>query len=279
MARRVGRVPLIGKSDITSLLNRKAVRGTLRGGVQGRGLRPRRPISYVVKAVLPCALFLGVFLVLLGQAGNFLAKSDPQRPADAALVFSGDPGYERTKEAVKLYKEQWVKKIVLTGSGGPGDGALSLRGVAVREGVRPEDILLENRSTSTYTNLLNSREIILSQGFTSVLLVSSPYHLRRVWALARRVFQNDTVHFMCHPVSHSYWRPDKWWEQSWERRVLAREYVRLAAFWLFGAYDRTHGGFLWTRFLSKLADAGHAGYQNAIIDRPYRRGDMERDRT
>ena len=195
-----------------------------------------------------CVVFLilaGASIAFLSQAGRFLVREDPIVKADAVLVFSGDPYYERTLEAVRLYKEGWVRKIILTGRGYSGDDALYMKDVAVHKGVRAQDILLENTSTSTYTNILYTHGIIASHGFTSVTLVSSPYHLRRIWALAKRIYDEDSVRLYCHPVKKSVWSPEGWWKKAHGRRPVFQEYKKLLAYWLFGVVDQHDGGILW----------------------------------
>lgn len=191
-------------------------------------------------------LLAAVSLACMSRAGRFLVKEDPLVTADAALVFSGDPEFERTREASRLYREGWFKKLIMTGHGYSGDDSRAMKAVAVQEGVRPRDIYLEKRSASTYTNILFSRDIVRAQGFTTVALVSSPYHMRRISALVTRIYGNDGLLFICHPVRKSVWSPDGWWKTGAGRGPVIREYMKLLAYWVFGVLDRHNGGILWT---------------------------------
>ena len=59
-----------------------------------------------------------------------------------------------------------------------------MRSSEVDQGVPPEAIFLEQRSTDTYQNVTFVHDILREHGWQSVLLVSSPYHMRRallVW--------------------------------------------------------------------------------------------------
>jgi len=182
----------------------------------------------------------------LSQAARFLVKVDPLTKADAAIVFSGDPGYERTIEAARLYREGRVRKLILTGHGYGGDDARYMKKVAVGEGVLPRDIIIENSSTSTYTNILRTQEIVLSQGFTTVALVSSPYHMRRIRVLVSEIYKdNNNIGFICSPVRDSFWSPKGWWKTYNGRRPVYLEYSKLLSFWLLGIIDQNDRGIVW----------------------------------
>ena len=66
-----------------------------------------------------------------------------------AVVLAGDPDYERTRTAVRLWHEGQVSLLIMTGGEpGPGDSATSLREVAVRLGVPRGQIRMEQVSRS-----------------------------------------------------------------------------------------------------------------------------------
>lgn len=182
----------------------------------------------------------------LSQAARFLVKKDPLIKADAALVFSGDPDYERTIEASRLYREGRVRKLILTGHGYGGDDARYMKKIALREGVLSRDIIIENGSTSTFTNIAQTKEIVLSQGFTTVALVSSPYHMRRISVLVSEIYKdNNKIEFICFPVRDSFWSPKGWWKTYNGRRPVYLEYSKLLSFWLFGIHDQNDRGIVW----------------------------------
>ena len=186
------------------------------------------------------------FVGFLSQAARFLVKKDPLIKADAALVFSGDPDYERTIEASRLYREGRVRKLILTGHGYGGDDARYMKKIALREGVLSRDIIIENGSTSTFTNIAQTKEIVLSQGFTTVALVSSPYHMRRISVLVSEIYKdNNKIEFICFPVRDSFWSPKGWWKTYNGRRPVYLEYSKLLSFWLFGIHDQNDRGIVW----------------------------------
>ncbi len=117
-------------------------------------------------------------------------------PADCALVFgaavsrgsqAGPAIVRRVGEAARLYREGLVERLILTGGKGEGNQkteAEVMRGQAIRGGVQPKDIVLEENAHSTWENLLYSKN--LTSDCSSVVAVSDQYHLGRIYFLALR---------------------------------------------------------------------------------------------
>ena len=81
------------------------------------------------------------------------------------MVLAGDPDYERTRTGVRLLLAGEVRLLILTGGEpGPGDSATSLRDVAIRLGVPPERIRMEQVSRSTHESMVAVRPILEREG-------------------------------------------------------------------------------------------------------------------
>lgn len=121
------------------------------------------------------------------------------RPADAILVLGAkvkgaEPGpamERRLRRAVKLYREGYAPRIVV--SGGRRDretGAAEADIMAHyldRVGIHPDAVIRETASSDTVENLLFSSRMMKAAGLHSAVLVTSPYHLPRALWLARKV--------------------------------------------------------------------------------------------
>ena len=148
----------------------------------------------------------GVGLVLLSATlavGGLVAGYDaapPDATADAAVVLGaavwGDepsPVFAaRLDHAVDLYRAGRVRRVLLTGGAAPGGAAESAvgRAYAVQRGVLAADVAAEDRSRTTWQNLVCLRDTLASSArpsgaLPSVLVVSDPYHLRRAVSMAR----------------------------------------------------------------------------------------------
>ena len=108
--------------------------------------------------------------------------------ADAIVVFAGGVGesgrpegyQERVEQAVRLYKAQKAEHIVFSsGWVYVFPEADVMKALAVSLGVPAQAILLEENAGGTHQNVAFVRPMLSRQGWKKVLLVSSPYHMRR----------------------------------------------------------------------------------------------------
>jgi uncharacterized SAM-binding protein YcdF (DUF218 family) len=177
------------------------------------------------------AVVLVVFLGLVGLGltdfpARWLVLEDPPTRVDAAVVLAGDPSYERTRAAAELVRSGAARLLVLTGGeAGPGDSAESLREKALAWGVPEGRIRLESVSHSTRESLLAVAPILRQESVHTVALVTSPYHQRRTFLLARRVLRG--VHVFNCPARPSSWSPRAWWRDSRSRRIVITEYAKI----------------------------------------------------
>jgi uncharacterized SAM-binding protein YcdF (DUF218 family) len=139
-----------------------------------------------------------VVLFLVGIAGEiyFYDESSENQTADAGIVLGAavwgerlSPVFEeRVKHAINLYRAKRIRKIIFTGGRGNADEeteAAAAQRFAVANGVSAEDILTEDKSTSTYENLVFAKPIADANQIKTVLLVSDPLHLKRSVEIAK----------------------------------------------------------------------------------------------
>jgi uncharacterized SAM-binding protein YcdF (DUF218 family) len=187
---------------------------------------------WLLVTLAPIAIVTFVFL-LSDAPASFLVLEDRFDTVDATLVMAGDPDYERTITAARLVREGKARLFVATGGGpGPGDNAESLREKAIALGVPPERIRMEQVSRGTLESLLAVRPILLAEGATSIVLVTSPYHQRRAFQLAVRVLGPRVKVLNC-PAQPSWWSPHRWWRVQRSRWVVITEYLKLVYYTFF----------------------------------------------
>lgn len=160
-----------------------------------------------------------VYYYLLPGMASFLVFRTNLQHADVIIVLGGDS--ERLPYGVKLYKSNYSDKIIATGS---------MTGQSKKEamglGVAPKDFIQEDKATTTYENALFSRNIMLQNNFTSAIVVSSPYHMRRAAWLFDRAFNNDNITLLYSPVDNSWFKPEKWWTNKREIYTVIDEYAK-----------------------------------------------------
>ena len=126
----------------------------------------------------------------------------PQRRLNPCLVA-------RVDHAVALYKDHYAPKILMSGGNDKKDHANeaeTMKQIAIGAGVPPADILLENKSTSTYENFLFSQPILTKAGLHSIIIVTDPYHNARASLVASKFGYQYTLSA---DVESPCWEQDK----------------------------------------------------------------------
>jgi vancomycin permeability regulator SanA len=110
--------------------------------------------------------------------------------ADLAMVFAAateEDLIRRTRQGIRLYQDGYVPKLLVTGGGTLAlthPEAVRMGDLARQSGVAEADLLVESRSSNTFANARYSLELIRERGLldrlSSVILVSSEWHMRRV---------------------------------------------------------------------------------------------------
>jgi vancomycin permeability regulator SanA len=138
-------------------------------------------------------------------------KTDYRRPADAVVVLGArvyadgrlsDALADRVRTGCRLYLDGLARKLIL--SGGPGDGPVSepqaMKRMAVECGVRPEDILLDERGVNTQATVRNTEVIFSELRASRILVVSHFYHLPRI----KLAYQREGWEVYTVPAKESY---------------------------------------------------------------------------
>lgn len=200
-----------------------------------RGAGPPRRRRWLVPLVAVLLAGGALYLVrrpLLTGLGRMLVVADSMERADAAVVMGGDESAEgkRVRAAIRLYRDGWVRKIVLSGPQwgyGMYETELSLP-LALSLGVPRADLLtLPNaaRSTSQEAQLLAST--VERRGIRSLYVVTSNYHTRR----ARRAFiraSRGRLRVMAYPAADDWFDPQHWWQSRDGRKIFVLECLKSA---------------------------------------------------
>jgi uncharacterized SAM-binding protein YcdF (DUF218 family) len=163
-------------------------------------------------------------------------------PADAIVVFAGGVGetgkagggtQERTQHAIELFKSGYANHLIFSsGYTYSFPEAETMRSMAVEQGVPLPAIILEDRATDTHQNVVFTSNILRARDWQSVLLVSSPYHMRRALLTWRKTAPGVRVVPTPPPKTQFY---DHARGASLEQvRAIVREYLAIARYWSRG---------------------------------------------
>ena len=162
------------------------------------------PLGLVALATLLILLILGL--------GWFLAPSDTLEKSDAIVVVSGGDTQKRTEAGIRLYEDGWAPTLVMAGAAADGgtSNAAVMRRQAIAAGVPATDILVEEKSTTTAENAALLKPILEQAGVKRMIVVTSPYHARRVKLNFEQAFGKDYT-VLIRPAFDTKWAKSSWW--------------------------------------------------------------------
>jgi len=169
-------------------------------------LRSSRRIFFQWTFSLSLFLALLFYTPFLWFVAGPLKISDAPHKADAIVVLGGGVGeegtpgkstLERTRYATELYNDGWAPAVIFS------SGYIysyqetdDMKLIAMSSGVPQRAILTEEASASTYDNVRYVKAILDEKGWHSILLVSAPYHMRRVSLVFQKVAPDIEVHYL-----------------------------------------------------------------------------------
>jgi len=192
------------------------------------------------------ALFVAYLLLfqtpLVWLAAEPLKVSAPPATADAIVVFAGGVGesgkagggyQERVKHAVDLYRQGYAPQMIFSsGFVFAFQEAAVMKSLAVANGVPASAIVLETEATNTHDNVRLSARILDERRWRTILLVSSPYHMRRALLAWHRSAPDVLV--TPAPVPESQFYAHARGASLDQIRGIVQEYAAIVLYWWRG---------------------------------------------
>lgn len=108
---------------------------------------------------------------------------------------------ERVNAAVDAYKNHRIQKIIFSGGNNGISNkdndmipeAIKMKNLAVKLGVREEDILIDDTSSNSFENVENSFELICNESVSSIGIITSEFHLKRCMAIVGQKFPSVEI--------------------------------------------------------------------------------------
>ena len=182
----------------------------------------------------------GVWTLLAWLAASHLVVSAPLPRADAIVIMSGSACFlERTREAAALYSSNVASRVVLTNDNLQGTWSSAeqrnpffyerARDNLILTGVPQQRIeVIYQPVTGTYDEAETVRDYAQSQGFKSIVVVTSGYHSRRALWTLQRVFKDSNIQVGMQAVDTGIQTPSPltWWLHARGWQMVAGEYVK-----------------------------------------------------
>ena len=191
---------------------------------------------------------LGLLLVLILAAvavrgtGRWLEREDPLSHADVIFVLSGGLP-QRAVEGGKVYAMGYAPEVWLSRPDGPANELAKLgihfsneedynRQVLIHAGVPERAIhVLPVPVVNTEEELLEVGSEMQRKGKTSIILVTSPQHTRRVWTLWRKLVGSNPK-AMVRAAHDDPFDADHWWRNTRDVFSVVRETLGLVNAWI-----------------------------------------------
>lgn len=181
-------------------------------------------------------ILLSVLLLIFVRqyAGQFLIVNQSPQNADAIIALSGNEGKLRMEYACFLYQSHYAPYLIVSG-----DRQICniMSNYAEKQGVPLDAIIIEDSSFSTYENAVHTREVMISKGFKSAIVVSSDYHMRRTRFNFNNVYKGTGIKLFFCGCQTPYFNPQRWWNNKQGVEITINEYFKLIANAL-GIYSR-----------------------------------------
>lgn len=148
-------------------------------------------LKFIVAAIVLTIAITAIRIYSFGRSST--SDSGDAAVVLGAAVWSNNvsPVFrERINHSIELYRSGRVKKIIFTGGQGNSNEpteAAAARSYALSNGVPAKDILVEQKSHTTYENIVYAKQVADANNLKKVLLVSDPMHMKRAITMAKDV--------------------------------------------------------------------------------------------
>ena len=170
----------------------------------------------------------------------FQGLVDTGENADCIIVLGSIKAAKyRVPVAVDAYKAGRAGNIMLCGGklrdfpDGRYSEAEHMRQAALALGVSDKDIMIENASCNTVENIQFAMDILQQSPefdkFSKLLLVTTAYHMRRSFAIARNIFPEHIKILPC-PANDTTTRRDNWMLTSVGTERVKREAMKILTY-------------------------------------------------
>jgi uncharacterized SAM-binding protein YcdF (DUF218 family) len=182
-----------------------------------------------LRAVLVVALAIAFVGAAIGFVG-FLSQlrgveAAPVSHADGIVVLTG--GSSRVSDAMELLAGGYGKRLLISGVH-PTNGASDIsRSLPDNQSLLGCCVDLDRSAVNTRSNAAETRRWAHERGFTSLIVVTSNYHMPR--AIVELSHAMPDIRLIPFAVVGEKWRDEPWWTSGATVRLLLSEYVKYVA--------------------------------------------------
>jgi uncharacterized SAM-binding protein YcdF (DUF218 family) len=177
--------------------------------------------AMAIAALTFCAGFLG-FVYSLDRTER------PPAAADGIVALTG--GSQRIGDAIDLLAQGYAKRLLISGVNERTSRDEIERLNPGQRRLFDCCVDLDYRARNTIGNAIETRRWADRNGFHSLIIVTSAYHMPRTMVELDHAL--PSLRKIPYSVVTPTMDPDSWWRSPSTARILASEYVKLLAVWL-----------------------------------------------
>jgi len=174
--------------------------------------------------------------------GTWLVVNEPLRPSDIIFVTDGRTP-QRELEGAALFLEGWAPRVALAFARDPVSAEVrrlsgepapqELAAVILRRRGIPEGavVRLDRMVENTLQELQADFDYARAHGFRRVIIVSSPYHTRRIRLMWNRLFERE-LPAIVRASRYERVNPARWWRARRSLEAIAHEVFGITHFLL-----------------------------------------------
>ena len=192
-------------------------------------------------------IWLIILLLISGivvYAPQFLLYSSKCQETDAVVLFLGPDFTARQKEAYEIINEGMADYLIIPAYHKIyrifGDGGIKYLSSNLSYSNSPKRKVLPASSPSfyedTHIEAIEAKKIMADFGLKSAIFISSPYHMRRIKLIVKKVFAGEKGGFYFVPTNYEK-VPGHFWELSvadWKK--VGSEYIKILWFSLYSLF-------------------------------------------
>jgi uncharacterized SAM-binding protein YcdF (DUF218 family) len=153
------------------------------------------------------------------------AETKPARSADGIVVLTG--GSSRVSDAMELLADGYGRRLLISGVHPTNAVSDISRSLTDNQSLLTCCVDLDRSAVNTRSNAAETRRWAREQGFKSLIVVTSNYHMpRAIVELSHAMPDITLIPFV---VVGDKWRDEPWWTNGATTRLLLSEYVKYVA--------------------------------------------------
>lgn len=166
---------------------------------------------------------------------NYLFLNDYIGDAEVSILFGGVSMIpNRADAAIKLYKDKIINKILVSGNKSylnpfrHTKEAIDLFNYLIANGVNESDILIEDKSKDTISNVKYSIKLLRNYydiDKINIMIITSDFHVKRCLTLLSKYIKQDNI-FYC-GVLDNITDKNNWFNNKFGIKIIKREMLLL----------------------------------------------------